>query len=279
MSLFLSIFVITFCWGIGTVLVKKGYQNLTPWQTYALDSFLVAFPLWIIYGLIRGGNLFIVTPMAVYTVIFITITYAIYYYALDQGEVSLTAATIATYPVITLILSYLLLNERLRSITYIGIFLTILGVLAISLPKNFSIKFGKWVLPSVLTAIGYGVGAYLSKLVLYTINNSTYLMMLAIGQIVVVSLWKLFIKDTIPKVKTKGFLYSLIGITLFNIGNIVYYYSLEKGYSSIVVSLSNTYIVITLILSIVWLKEKINIYQIIGILSVVVGVILVGMNI
>lgn len=279
MSLFLSIGLITVCWGIGTVLVKKGYQNLTPWQTYALDSFLVAFPLWMIYGALRGGNLFQITPFAVLTVIFATVVYAIYYYALNQGEVSLTAATIATYPIITLILAYILLHERLSTVAYIGIFLTIIGVLTISIPVNFSLKFGKWVLPSIITSIGYGVGAYLGKLVLHTVNNATYLMMLAIGQIIIVSLWKIFVKDSIPKIKTKGFVYSLIGIVLFNIGNIAYYYSLEKGYSSVVVPLSNTYIVITLILSILWLKEKIHLHQIIGILSVVAGVVLVGMNI
>jgi len=279
MSLFLSIGIITICWGIGNVLVKKGYQNLTPWQTYAIDSFLVAFPLWMIYGALNGGNLFKITPFAVGTVIFMTITYAIYYYAISKGEISLTAATISTYPVITLILAYILLQERLGTVAYIGIFLTIIGVLAISFPANSSFKFGKWVLPSILTVIGYGVGAYLGKLVLNTVNNATYLMMLAIGQIAIVLLWKLFIKDSIPKIRTKGFIYSLIGIILFNIGNIAYYYSLEKGYSSIVVPLSNSSIVITLFLSILWLKEKIHLYQIIGILSVVIGVVLVGINI
>lgn len=208
-----------------------------------------------------------------------TIVYAIYYYAISQGKISLTSATIATYPIITLMLAYIFLHERLGRIAYTGIFLTIIGVLAISLPANFSLKFGKWVLPSILTAIGYGVGGYLGKLALYTVNNATYLMMLAVSQVLIVSLWKIFIKDTIPKIRTKGFVYSLIGIILFNIGNIAYYYSLEKGYSSIVVPLSNTYIVLLLVLSILWLKEKIRLHQIIGILSVVVGVILVGMNI
>jgi len=109
------------------------------------------------------------------------------------------------------------LQERLGTVAYIGIFLTIIGVLAISFPANSSFKFGKWVLPSILTVIGYGVGAYLGKLVLNTVNNATYLMMLAIGQIAIVLLWKLFIKDSIPKIRTKGFIYSLIGIILFNI--------------------------------------------------------------
>ena len=279
MSLFLSIGIITTCWGIGNVLVKKGFQNLTPWQTYALDSFLVAFPLWMIYGALNGGNLLKITPFAVATVLFMTIVYAIYYYAISQGKISLTSATIATYPIITLMLAYIFLHERLNTVTYTGIFLTIIGVLTISFPTNSSLKFGKWVLPSVLTAMGYGIGAYLGKLALYTVNNATYLMMLAVGQILVVSLWKIFIKDKIPKIKSRGLIYSLVGIILFNIGNIAYYYSLEKGYSSIVVPLSNTYIVVLLVLSILWLKEKIHLHQIMGILSVVVGVILVGMNI
>lgn len=136
----------------------------------------------------------------------------------------------------------------------------------------------KWVFISLLVAIGYGIAGYLTKLVLKDTGNASYLMLLALFQVLVASLWKFFNKDQIPKIKNSSFVFAFIGITLFNLGNIVYFIALEKGLASIVVPLSNTYIIITVLLSVFLLGEKIYFHQTAGIISVICGVILVGFN-
>lgn len=186
MSLYSFLIIIALFWGIGNVLVKKGFQKLTPWQTYTFDSFVIALPLWIIYGVIKGGDLLTVTPIVIFSVLFSAIVYAVFYYTISIGEISLTSSIIATYPIFTLILAFLLLEERLSFMAFIGVLLTIIGVILISLPEKLKLKLEKWVYLSIIVSIGYGVSAYLGKLALLTVNNATYLMSLAIAQVVAV---------------------------------------------------------------------------------------------
>ncbi len=280
MPIFFFLAVITFTWGIGNVLVKKGFQKLSPWQTYVLDSFYIALPLWLIYGVINYQQIKPPTLISIISAVFITIVYAVFYYTINQGQIGLTSPIIATYPVFTLVLAYLFLGERLNLVSLTGIILASLGIILISLPKKLKkVKLDNWVYLSLSVAIGYGVGGYLSKLAVNETGNTTYLVLLAVFQVVVVLIWRrLFTKESFPKLQLKESGYSFIGIVLFNIGNIAYYVALEKGLASIVIPLSNTYITVTVILSLLWLKEKIDRHQLIGIFCVVIGVILVVLS-
>lgn len=278
MSYFLFIAVTAFAWGIGNVFVKKGFRNLTPWQTYALDSFFIALPLWMIYGVLAAGDLTTVTPFAILSALIICASYALFYYTINHGQIGVTTTVISTYPIITFILAYLLLKERLTLLPLMGVILSMIGAVIVSLPAKLKLKPEKWFVLSVLVAISYGITGYLEKTVLTTINNATFLMTLALTQVVIVLLWWPFTRDKFPKLNFRRSGHSFIGILLFNIGNIVYLMALEKGLASLVVPLSNTYVTITVLFSLFWLKEKISRLQIAGIVCVVIGVILVGFN-
>lgn len=279
MFTFIYIAAITIIWGIGIVLVKKGFTKLSPWQTYALDSFYIALPLWLIYGIINYQQIKPPTIISVLSAIFITVVYGLYYYTINLGKIGLTSPIIATYPVFTLVLAYFFLGERLNTVSLAGIILTSLGIILISLPTKLKgVKLGTWVYLSILVALGYGIGGYSGKLAVNEVGNTTYLLLLAIFQVLVVLIWRLFTKESLPKLQMKESGYSFVGILLFNIGNIVFYIALENGLASIVVPLSNSYIVITVILSLLWLKEKITRFQLIGIFCVITGVLLVRLN-
>jgi uncharacterized membrane protein len=279
-SLLLPIISIALLWGVGNVFVKRGYAKLTPWQTYALDALFIAAPVWLTYSFLIGFDITKINFGALATALFAAATYALFYYVISIGEISLTSAIIATYPVFTLILAFLFLKESLTPLALLGIFLSIFGVILISAPPKLKFKLEGWVIGAILVSLGYGVLGYWQKIVLTNVDNATYIFVLTIAQIAIVGLWRLFLKkEKLPKIKMENFLFSAIGIFFFNIGMIIYYIALEKGLASVVVSLSNTYIVVTVLLSLLWLKEKITIFQMIGIVSVVIGVVLVGFNI
>lgn len=266
----------TLSWSIGTILVKKSFAKLTPWQTYAFDAVFVALPLWLIYGYLNNGHLINTTPLAFTSAFIISIVYAIYYYAIYSGPLGLTTLIIATYPVFAVILSFLFLSERLNLFATIGIALTMAGIILISLPGKFRLKLEKWTLLSLSVSFGYGLTAYTGKLAVSQVGNATYMMILSITQVMVIVLWRIFIKDPLPKFNAKTLALPALGILLLNIGNIAYYIALESGLASIVVPLSNSYIVLLVILSVILLKEKIMLHQYLGIIIVVTGVILIN---
>lgn len=96
MFTFIYIAVITIIWGIGIVLVKKGFTKLSPWQTYALDSFYIALPLWLIYGIINYQQIKPPTIISVLSAIFITVVYGLYYYTINLGKIFLKASPLRT---------------------------------------------------------------------------------------------------------------------------------------------------------------------------------------
>ncbi len=264
-------------WSFGNILVKKSFARLSPWQTYAYDAVAIALPLWLIYGYLTGGNLLHITPVAFFSAFIISIVYMLYYYAIYKGPLGLTTPIIATYPVIAVVLSFTLGHEQLGFAATIGIILTIVGIILISLPAKLKIKFEKWVFLSLLVSIGYGITAFTGKIAVSEVGNATYLMILAITQVMVVILWKLIIRDKIPKINFQTLGISGLGILFLNIGNIAYYIALEKGLASVVVPLSNSYIVLLVIMSVIILKEKISKHQLIGIATVIIGVILINL--
>ncbi len=277
MSYLLPLLIMTITWSIGNILVKKSFARLSPWQTYAYDAIAIALPLWLIYGSLTGGNLLHTTPIAFASAFIISIVYMFYYYAIYKGPLGLTTPIIATYPVIAVILSFTLGGERLGIVATVGITLTIAGIILISIPSKLKIKLEKWFFLSLLVSVGYGITAYTGKIAVGEVGNSTYLMILAITQVMVVILWKLIIRDKIPKINFPTLSVAGLGILLLNIGNIAYYIALEKGLASVVVPLSNSYIVLLVIMSVIVLKEKISRHQLFGIATVIIGVILINL--
>ncbi len=269
--------IMALCWSVGNIIVKKSFQKLTPWQIYAFDAVIIALPLWLIYGYWQNGSILNITPLAFASAFLITVVYGIYYYTIYIGPMGLTTPIIASYPIFTVILALILLKEKLSIITAIGVILTISGAILISVPEKLKFKLQKWVILALIVSFGYGVTGYTGKLAVDEVGNASYLIALALTQVLVVILWKFFISDPIPKISVKNLKLPFIGIFLLNIGNIVYYIALENGYASIVVPLSNAYIVLLVILSIFILKEKILLHQIIGIIIVITGVIFVNL--
>ncbi len=278
MSSFLLLTIMALTWGVGGILVKKGFKKLSPWQTYALDAVIIALPMWFLYGFWQSGKLLPPTPFAIFSALLISFVYALYYYAIYHGPIGLATPIIASYPIFTVILSFFLLDERLNLISYIGISATIIGIIIISIPEKLKLKLEKWVFLAIAVAVGYGITAYTGKIAVGQVGNATYIVILAFTQVFAVLVGKFFTKEKIPKLKIKHFIYPFIGITLFNIGNITYYVALEQGFASVIVPLSNTYVVVTVILSMIILKEKIRLSQIAGIILVIAGVVLINLK-
>lgn len=69
---------------------------------------------WNVFGLASGAGL-------AFGLVF-------YYLALNEGQATLVVPITATYPVVSVLLSFAILGERPRLIQWIGIFLVILGV-------------------------------------------------------------------------------------------------------------------------------------------------------
>ncbi len=120
-------------WGIWGFLGKVGSRDLSDRQflTFAVLGFSGALPFLFLW---TGRELLQVASGRAVAIAVLTGTISVgaslcYYMAISKGEVSRIVVVTSVYPVVTCILSYLILGERLEWGQILGVGLCLAGVL------------------------------------------------------------------------------------------------------------------------------------------------------
>lgn len=226
------------------------------------------------------GKLSQITTLSLKTIIFLilsgvstTLLWIFYFKALDTGDVSKVTPIDKTSIILTLILSMIFLHEKITIIKIISITLILIGTLLTVNKKTTNEKDNKWILYSVLTAIFTSTTTIISKIGLNNIDSvlatfiRTVIVFIILMFIVIFKKKYVYLKD-ISKKSMKYVIYSGITNTL---SWLFYFVSLKDGETSIVFTIEKLSIVVTILLSVIFLKEKLNRKQIIGIIIIVIA--------
>lgn len=276
MWLVLSI-ITALCWGVSIAMVKRSYATLTPvmWIIYgAVAGALILLP----YALLNGAQ-FIAWPLLPLAVI-VSGSYAFFAYAFDKGKISLVATVQSTYPVFTIILASLFLHEITSLYVKGGVVLIVLGLILLSVenPKELrSIKLGSWFFWGLASAVATGIGDFLSKMLVTRYNPYTYTEAFVLGEIVIACLAAcLDRKNLKPVTRTKETMYMVVSAVMLYLGYLFFYLAFTTGLASLVTPITGLYGLVTFALAILWLKEKVTKYQIVGAVLTLFGAVIVG---
>jgi len=129
----------------------------------------------------------------------------------------------------------------------------------------------------ILILLAWGLWGFFGKYALKFINPTSLILFETIGAIVIQLIVVIFLFyykykfDTNPTGITFAVLTALFGV----IGTILFFFTLSKTKASILVPLTALYPLVTIVLSFVFLKEKVTLIQGIGIvLAIIAGVLL-----
>ncbi|ACV24356.1 EamA family transporter [Methanocaldococcus fervens] len=128
----------------------------------------------------------------------------------------------------------------------------------------------------LLVALFYGVGTFFAKIVCEKNPLFQWVVVNVVGIILCLIILIKYKNIIITEQKILG--YAIISAILVVIGSLILYYALYKGKASIVVPLSSIGPAITVALSILFLKETLTTYQMIGIVLIIVGIILLSIS-
>jgi transporter family protein len=267
-------------WGTGQVFVKTGLRYLTPLANNIVINILILLtylPLGL-YGGVSWNKLISTLPL----ILAATGLYTVYYYALEKGQVSLSGTIIASYPLVTIFLSRLFLLERTSTWQKYAIILILIGAALLAAPsqKQRKVKlFQAWLIWALASAICSGTGDFLSKIVIDRSSTYTLLFGSALAGIPVsLGLFAIDKKGRhLPKLKAGKIIPTLIGLLLMQFGGIAYSFGFSFGPASLVSSTSSSYAAISVILALIFLKEKLTRQQVIGVITTVSGIILIGL--
>ncbi len=126
--------VVCVCWGTTWLGIGIAVESIPPLTSAGL-RFLVAFPLFFLFAIVRGESIFFPKRLNIFFIFTTLFYFAVPYWLLNFGELyvssGLTALLFSTMPVFILIFSALILNEKILFTQSIGMLVGFLGLMLI----------------------------------------------------------------------------------------------------------------------------------------------------
>lgn len=132
--------IISFLWGVRPIMQKELLQKMNM-VTIIVTTGIIYFLCQMLYGYfykeiiydeinkLNSRDMFFILFLSV-SIFFTSI---LYYYILKDNNASIITALTYSSPVFTLLLSYFLLNDKIKIKQFVGIILIIIGIILISL--------------------------------------------------------------------------------------------------------------------------------------------------
>lgn len=275
-------------WGVADFLAKKTIDTIGDLRTLFWQQFFGVMPLLVLFLAhphVPAPNRF--DPLFLILLgITSAVLYLFLYAGFGKGQVSLLSPVMASYSVVVVLLSVILLGEHLSGLRILAILVTVAGILLISTdPQDLGRSFRNGAfklagLPDVIIAmLGYSFWLlYLDKF----LNGKEWVFyLLAIRTVAAATLMVYAAARRIPLgFQGKGITKYLVGIGIFDVGafGFVSYGFSHSRYPSVIAVLSATFSLPTMILAYIFLKEKIRPFQLAAALLIIGGIVLVTLS-
>jgi len=274
-------------WGVAIFLaaiVSRKIGNILTLFWMQFFGFIVG----LIYFLFNARSLPIssslhLAPILIAIAILQVVAYLAFYKGLEKGQVSLVSPIGASWSLITAILSIVVFKETLKSNQLLAIIAIIGGIIIISFNfndifKSKGIRLLAGVKEGIVSILGWGISLFL--LIPVSKELGWFLPAFLFRMLILVLLSTLLLstkKPFIPKISKFPWLLLLL-IGLFDIcAFFAYSLGVSSAYGSIIAPISSANTLVTIMLGVFILKEKIDLRRVIGIGAIVCGLILISL--
>lgn len=264
--------------GLTSVFAKTGIKNTDSILATFLRTIVISlFLLLIVIFKENINNIFLIDKK---TLLFLTLSgisntllWICYFKALDLGTVSKVTPVDKTSIVLTLILSSLFLNEKITTIKIISIVLILLGTFLTIKKESKESKENRWILYAILTAVFTSTTTVLSKIGIENTNTTLITFLRTIVVLIILTTITLFKKKYkyIKDIKSRSWLFIILSGLSTSLSWLFYFKALALGEASIVFPIEKLSLVVSILISIIFLKEKVSKKQITGIIIIVIG--------
>lgn len=269
--------------GVANVLIKKSFQTFAPSISFFVFA-VISFFLWGGVGLLFGfhpGNILYGLLVGFSTAI---LGQGIYFHALSKGELTINAPILASYSIYTIILSFLFNHEHVNFATGVCILLAILGTIIVAFPDRIDkneLKKLSPVLWAIGAAIAIGASDTVSKRYINDMSVWNFFFYAAIAQVITSIVYVKLQHEPLSKLKdvllnVKNDVYLLWGTITTSLGTLFLFLAFQFTQASIASPITSTYPVVTILLAMIFLKEKISNKSWVGIILVVLSILGVG---
>jgi transporter family protein len=222
-------------------------------------------------------NIAILIPVAS---ILYAIAYLLFFKGFELGNVSIISATMNLWAVFTMIFAFIFLGQRLSTFQFLGVLMIIAGVTFVSLKwsdiKGQNIKLFSGIKETILAALLFGIFWNLSDIISKQIGWLSTTLFVKIGIVLFMLFFSLLVNRELSGAKTPQKIKMMILFAGVLEASAVAFvnWGLTIGDAILVTPIASALSIVTIMMAVIFLKEKINKLQGIGMIIVFTGIVL-----
>lgn len=270
--------------GITSILAKVGIKNVDTHVATALRTIVVAVFAWAMVFIV--GSQTGITSISGKSLLFLILSgiatggsWLCYFRALQIGDVNKVVPIDKSSTVLTMLLAFLLLGERLTWLKALAMVLILFGTLMMIERKeseNKDVQNNSWLLYAILSAVFASLTAILGKIGIENIESN---LGTAIRTIVVLLMAWLIVLGTkkqgeVRRIETQSWIFIGLSGLATGLSWLCYYKALSQGPASIVVPIDKLGILVTVAFAYVVFGEKLSRKTAAGLALIVTGTLL-----
>lgn len=269
--------------GLTAILTKIGIKNTDSNVATAIRTVVVLFFSWIMVFAVGSQNtIFTIDPKTLLFLILSGIatgaSWLCYFKALQMGDVNKVTPIDKSSTILTMLMAFILLGEEFTIIKISGMIMIGIGTyLMIQKKEKFKLekKNTIWFFYAIGSAVFASFTAILGKIGMEGVNSTLgtairTIVVLIMAWIVVFVTKK---QNTIKNIDKKSWLFLLLSGFATGGSWLCYYRALQTGQASVVVPIDKLSILVTILFSCLFLKEKLSKNAAIGLAFIVIGTI------
>ncbi len=213
--------------------------------------------------------------------------YLCYFESILQGKVAIAGTISAGYPVLTVLGAVLFLSESLTALQGFGIVAIMAGMLFISYepnPNATGAMSRRSLIFAGLAFFAWGAWSFSSKVAIDMIGPGNIFGFYVISSFAAPLMYAWFRtmsrgEDVKSDPSKTAWSFGVIALAVNVIGAFAYSYALDSGSASLVVPISSAYPIVTVVLALAILRERVNVGQAIALVGVVTGLVMIGITV
>jgi transporter family protein len=213
--------------------------------------------------------------------------YLCFFESVMDGQVAIAGTISAAYPAVTVVGALIILSEALTAIQAAGIVAIIGGVIALSYEPNPTSKHAmtrRSLIFSFLAFGFWGLWSLTSKMAIDRIGAGNIFAFYILSSMTIPLMYGWLRKVHPGSLKgddptRTAWLLGGIGLALNVTGACLYSFALGEGSASLVVPISSSYPLITIVMAVAMLREKLARFHFVALAAVVAGLIMIGLTV
>ncbi len=268
-------------WGFEELFLKKTIARVRTLTTLLINT-ITGVILQFVIVIVFIGKITLIPLNDLIWVIFAVITtflgYLFFYKALGKQKLSLISSLDESWIIVSIMIAIVFLGEKLSFINIFSVILVLLGAFLISanFKKIKGIRFISGSGYELLSVIFIGITVPLEKVIVERIGEANAIIYLGGLILPAIFLYKYLMKERFFRPNKKAIRTGIASGIFDGLAFTFYLLALKSTNVSVIAPIVASSVVVSVFLGRIYLKEKMTLKQIIGAISILIGVIILS---